>query len=397
MSEIFENPVPLSTDTTSPDALTGAGSRASACRSRRKVTKNADLKLKVALLMFAEPYPASREIADQLSREHPGLDFRAVIALFREAIKEELVKGLIMRPFPEQERVRMELELVRRYPCLRYVKLVPGSPDIARDLEPEARQRLHRDTIFDLFPAAADLIDDFLVQRDRMHRGIAKRTGTMPVTTVGVTWGKTLYLLAKFLGSTRRPPLRTPIEFLPVIGQSLHPHEVGLEADHIAMSLAETFGGKARQLPCEAFPRNAEAIALRRSEAVAAMLAKVRDVDLVVSSVGGVGVGGVEDLKLSLDPRVNAELIDSDPHRRASGRLGLWFWDRNGNELRLKTRQAIGIGLDGLRRVAANENKMSLIVTGGDRLRFDSIRGALAGGLASHLVTDTVTGEALLA
>jgi DNA-binding transcriptional regulator LsrR (DeoR family) len=105
---------------------------------------------------------------------------------------------------------------------------------------------------------------------------------------------------------------------------------------------------------------------------------------------------GVVDIHVSNDPKQNAKLCTSARDAGAVGEICYWLFGRDGREITTE-HKAIGLGYDGLREIAEDQEREVVLVCGGDKWRIRPLRIALEAGLASVLVSDTVTARQLLA
>jgi DNA-binding transcriptional regulator LsrR (DeoR family) len=127
------------------------------------------------------------------------------------------------------------------------------------------------------------------------------------------------------------------------------------------------------------------------------MRAKVRRVNVVVTSMGPIleNPDDSSEMNLSNDPALNLQLIKEARNAGAIGEVCYWCFDRDGRKVETPY-EAIGLGFDGLRRIAQDPARTVILVTGGDRRRFEPLRAALRAGLVSVLVSDTVTARYLV-
>jgi DNA-binding transcriptional regulator LsrR (DeoR family) len=161
--------------------------------------------------------------------------------------------------------------------------------------------------------------------------------------------------------------------------------------------LAELYGGVSEQLPCPAFVRSIEYDVVTQQQPIREMLRGLQACDLVLTSMGPIPDRSEDgsEITLSNDPVMNATLLQSARRDGAIGEICYSLFDRDGREVKSDYR-AIGLGFAGLRRIAADPNRQAILVTGGDRRRFEPLRAALRAGLASVLVSDTVTARYLV-
>jgi DNA-binding transcriptional regulator LsrR (DeoR family) len=214
---------------------------------------------------------------------------------------------------------------------------------------------------------------------------------------LGVAWGRTMHLIAEHLLSTPREPRPKDLQVVPIVGITsvLNPEPV--EANVIAMDIARAYRGVSAQLPCPAFVDSYEAGLVRQPKVVQQMLKKITECDAVITSMGPIPETpyGAADITLSSDAVMNEELFKSAHSEGAIGEICYWLFNRDGAPLSSK-HTAIGLGFEGLRTIARDPKRQVILVTGGDRRRFEPLKVALTAGLASVLVSDTVTARYLI-
>lgn len=387
-------------DMFSTDRSATAAPGAAAPRGRRKpvpfrgAANDPKLMLRVLHLAFRPPYLGAKAIATVLKAEHPRITFEAVSAIVHKALEDRVVEVIINRPWEEKAREELAVRLVKRFQDrgLRCVKVVAAPDEVVKANDEITRRYVHREVVTALCAATAEIIEAFIARRVR-EAWHARREGREPdVVRLAVGWGATMDRLASYLWAHAHDPLPN-LEVIPMVPASTVSHDRGLEASFVAMRIAEAYAGTCRQLPFPAFPTRGEASVLRRITANQDMLDRIGAAKMVVTSVAGVPHDGAT---VSNDPVVTAELRDSDPEQRARGRCAFWFWDERGHEVRLKKRDPMGIGMEGLRRAVIDPKRMAIVVTGGHVNRFQAVLGALRARIVSHLVTDEWTARYLI-
>lgn len=210
-------------------------------------------------------------------------------------------------------------------------------------------------------------------------RALEPRLG--PQTVLGVAWGRTVLSLAQALAEQRSPHMR----IVQISGSSLGDEEHSPEC--CTALIASRLGAK-----CENF--HAPGIVSSRSmrdrllaePGIARHFERIGDCDTVLFGVGEFHDGVVFD-----DPHLMPEQMVK-AYLRKGGIAAMMgrFIDARGNEIDgpLKGR-LICIELERLRTIPTR-----LCVAGGPA-KLDAIRAVLAGGHATHLVTDSNTALAL--
>lgn len=357
---------------------------------RNPLTHDRDLTYKLLKLTFEYPHLAAREIVPLLKSEHPKLDHQTITWMIKNAIRNGLVTTHINYPYPQGDLLTLELELLQTFPELEVAKVESMSELTTTKLGPKSRLSARRDVLLRLVRLAAGIIDRFLAARARDHGDES--------TVVGIGWGRTMFYLLRCLESERRPQYGPRVECMPILATGNTPQRQGLDGHNLATRLAEVYGGQAWPLQWPALPNNVDARGIRNSEFFTPMKAKMKDIRLVINSVSEVvDKGDAEGPWLSDDPLVNEALRRSDRWEHIRGRIGLWFYDENGFEIPLKYRQAMGIGLQRLKRIASEPDRICMTIAGGDPARVPAILGALRGRMITHLLTDEHTARALIA
>ena len=205
-----------------------------------------------------------------------------------------------------------------------------------------------------------------------------------------------LFWVLRYLTATPRPWIGPRLDFVPFIGLTARPQELGLDAYNLATRLAEIYGGRSWSLSVPALLQRFHASQAKQFTDVRRALKMLTDARLVINSVAPVKNGGAGDRKLSYDPDVNTALRRSQRWQAVCGRIGLGFFDEGGHAIPLDYHRALGIDLDALRRIATDPARCALTVTGGDPARIPALLGALRGYYISHLLTDEHTARALL-
>jgi DNA-binding transcriptional regulator LsrR (DeoR family) len=197
---------------------------------------------------------------------------------------------------------------------------------------------------------------------------------------IGVGWGLTLRAAAR---QVVRGPVRG-LTLVDVVGRP--PADDSLVA--ASRVLARAWGAEAVPVPAPAFAATPKMRAeLLRNPVVERALARAREADLIVVSVGGVD----EEATLVREGVVDAATLARLRAAGAVGDLLGHFFDARGREVRVRGLAVpIGLGLDDLRAA-----RLVVAVAAG-QAKVAAIRAAVASGLVSGLVTDETTARALL-
>jgi len=216
--------------------------------------------------------------------------------------------------------------------------------------------------------------------------------------TLGVAWGRTLRLIVEQVRSAPRKVRVPGLEVVPIVGITCEWTREPIEANVIAMRMAEAYDGQSSQLACPAFVRQEDVwIVTQRLDQVRRMLRKLPTCDAVITSMGPIpdDDNAANEITLSSDPELNTELFKAARTWSAIGEICYWLVNEQGEEVK-STRTAIGLGFAGLQNIAADATRQVILVAGGDRRRFVPLRAALRARLASVLVSDTVTARFLM-
>lgn len=232
-------------------------------------------------------------------------------------------------------------------------------PDDATDVE-----RLERVAV-----AAAHLLNE-LVQADM---------------TIGVAWGSTTAAVSRRL-------LPKPVHgttFVQLNGSG-NTHTTGLlYASEILSRFAAAYGGSAQQFPVPAFfddPRTKHAMWRERS--TRRILAMQAAMDLVVFSTGS--AGSRVPSHVYSGGYLEAQELDALDAAGVVGDVATVFFRADGSSDRIPLNdRATGPHFDVLRRVP----RRLCVVSGVSKV--DSLRGALAAGLATDLIVDEAVARAL--
>jgi DNA-binding transcriptional regulator LsrR (DeoR family) len=238
-----------------------------------------------------------------------------------------------------------------------------------------------------------------------MARRVAKHLDTLlsaaarerETFTLGVAWGRSMRTIAEHLQNRQQRIHFRGLEVVPIVGITCESTREPIEANVIAMRFAVPYGGKSSQLACPAFVPGMDAWTVRRPKQVRRMLDKLSSCDAVITSMGPIpdDENGADEISLSADRALNNELFKVARTWNAVGEICGWLFDENGQEMKTSV-TAIGLGFEGLQTIAADPQRQVILFAGGDRRRFKPLRAALRGGLASVLVSDTITARSLV-
>lgn len=215
---------------------------------------------------------------------------------------------------------------------------------------------------------AASLVPE-LVQRD---------------SVVGVSNGTTLAAMVDALRPTRRTG-SCVVQMIGSLGQDNHLRD----SPDLCRRMSEALGGTCRLMPVPLVVRTSRvAAAMRREQSVSTTLALGSRPD-----VAFVGIGATDDAGSGhiFDGLISKEADGELRARGAVGHIVGHHFDRLGRHIPSELcARTIGVSLDRLTAIP-----LVVGVAGGAR-KVDAIRGAVAGGHVSGLVTDLETASALL-
>lgn len=386
-----------------PASPPAPASRLTGRRGRELLTSREAL-VRVALATcFGHDGRPTFRAADKLASEL-RLPANVIAHLQDECFRQGVLVPRIALPSEVVDVYRLEREVKARYEQfgLRNVMLVPGLPDVLEDLERDRRCIL-RGTVLQLMTdRLVDYLDEIVLGAvRRRHSALRAKKQPRPFR-LGLAWGRTLSLLAERLSQTPRPCHLRNLEALPIIGltgtDNVHP----VEANVVAWNVAKAYGGLSAQLPASAYVRcKSQRDAILATEHVRAMLQRIRQCDVVITSMGPVlppdssVADDDSEMTLSSDPALNAELVRLARRSGAIGEICYRLFDKSGKAIK-NVLEPIGIDHDTLRAAARHPRRKVILVSGGDKQRFEPLKAALRGGFASDLISDTVTARILV-
>jgi DNA-binding transcriptional regulator LsrR (DeoR family) len=371
----------------------GTGSGGGRRKKNRGIAQNEELRIRALLERYFPGGVAGCESEREVARRL-GLTPQAVSALNQASSENGEFSVLIRLPRERVDVVRLEEAVRARYPQLKKVLLVPGLPQILEDIDQRRRRSLHTHAILAMAQRVAEHLDALVAHAGACQRAVAQAGKSFEALVIGVAWGRTMNLLAEHLLSTPREHRLLGLQVLPIVGITSSLKADPVEANIVAMNIARAFGGRAAQLPCPAFLPAHEAEIVSEIHPVKRMLERIRKANVVITSMGPIPENvSYTDITLSNDPEMSRRLFDMAREAGAIGEICYWLFDRNGREV-TTAHKGIGLGFDGLRDIAKRGEV--ILLSGGDKWRFEPLRVALEAGLASVLVSDTVTARYLV-
>lgn len=205
-----------------------------------------------------------------------------------------------------------------------------------------------------------------------------------PGHQVGVGISSTLSAVAEQL----TPQRLQGTEFVPLNGATLG-HVDESTPSSIAASFAAAYGGTARNLAAPVFVASADTYEVMRNDrGLQSAFDAARRSDLALVGVGGM----TESASIFVRRELNPDEIKDLRQAGAVGDINARFFDQSGQPVDTpRTELVLGLSLDDLSQIP-----MRVAVAAGPE-KVDALRGALHGGLLTHLVTDQPTAAALLA
>jgi DNA-binding transcriptional regulator LsrR (DeoR family) len=279
---------------------------------------------------------------------------------------------------------------------LRSVALVPGDLEILGDLDLVRRRALRTEVMQEMAAAAAKVLDDHVAAAAARQREDIAAGRTPDTFIIGVAWGRMMHLIARHLHCTARPCHLTDLHVVPIVAPTSAYRQDPVEADLVAMDIARAYGGSSSKLCSPAFVSPEHAEFLRQLPDVRRMLATARNADVLFTGMGAIPANSrAGEIRVSNDPAMNRRILDEALKTPAIGDICGALFGPDGKGVRTSI-ETIGLGLDDLRAIASDPEADVVLVTGGDRDRFEPLRVALEAGFASRLVTDTVTARYLV-
>jgi DNA-binding transcriptional regulator LsrR (DeoR family) len=205
-------------------------------------------------------------------------------------------------------------------------------------------------------------------------------------TVAFLSWSRPLMAMVRWLEPTPRPAATYVVEML----GSLQDPAVQLQVSQTTQRFAEITGGEAIFLPTPGVVASAEMreVMLEHNPFATRALQMHDGIDVAYVGIGTVPLSELLRRRMVL---LSAEEVRTLERAGAVGNINLHFYDIDGRIVASPLDgRVIGMRLEQLASV-----QRSTAVAGGPA-KFEAIRGALMGGWARALITDTVTAEALL-
>lgn len=295
--------------------------------------------------------------------------------MVKEAEKRNIVQTIVIPSLPQgHEALRQE---VREWFDLQEVGLVPGREDLMKDPCPEEKQRDREALVMLIARAAARYLEDHLDEGD----------------VLAVPWGRMLSYISRQLRPSRA---RTGLVVVPMEGaMGVEAHRVAwsFEANAIASQVAAALGGRAWQLPAPAAadPQCYEDIV--QHPLVHKALEKLQQASVAVVPIAPVDPENSTVVRMEL---LRQDQVERLRERGAVGEIAShWWFNEAGEPLTDEGSCPIGLGLDGLRRMVDQDERV-IAVVGASEQRLKPLWVALRSALVNTLITDHVTAERLL-
>jgi len=233
---------------------------------------------------------------------------------------------------------------------------------------------------------------------------------------VCINWGYTMRLFVNHVTDLeptqrqqRRSSNRRPTYFLPMVGIMGTGNRIQVaerEAYQLALELARKYDAIPLHLPCPAIIRNEEhARVVESLEPVKRSLEQLRKSQIAVTSVGFVDdkVEDYSDMTIVKQHLLTIDEVKAMRQRGACGEIANWFFDESGREKdgrdpQVRRLRPIGLGLDGLRRIANSDDGQVIAICGSDHRRLPALKACLRSQpkMISALFTDHITALQLL-
>ncbi|MFT9846177.1 sugar-binding transcriptional regulator [Aneurinibacillus sp. REN35] len=199
---------------------------------------------------------------------------------------------------------------------------------------------------------------------------------------IGVTWGTTLYHLAQAL----KPKPVHGVQIVQLKGGISHA-AINTHASEIVTLFGQAYGTTPHHLPLPAIVDHVVVKqAIEADRHIHKVLEMGKEANIAVFTVGGVGADSLL-LRLGYFTEEDLRLIKAS----AAGDICSRFFDKTGKICSESlNNRTIGLGLDYLK-----EKEQAILVAGGAK-KVEGIRGALMGGYANVLVTDSFTARTLV-
>ena len=201
--------------------------------------------------------------------------------------------------------------------------------------------------------------------------------------TVAITWGRTLKAVVNNLPAMTKPDIRV----VQALG-GINSPDVEINGAELARKLAQVIGARPILLSSPGLVASREIRdALVKDPQISRVIELAGKADIALVGVGALNPGSVARRYNIITPEEYDRLKAKD----VIGDIGLRYYNSQGEQVDDELHdRTIGLDLNQLRKV-----KRVIGVTGGAE-KVESIRAALKGKLINVLITDEITGKALL-
>lgn len=240
--------------------------------------------------------------------------------------------------------------------------------------------------------------------------------GPPPHSTACVNWGYAMRLFTNHvtdLEPTQRiaqvPRKRHNLVILPMVGIMGTGNRIQVaerEAYQLALELARKYDAEPMHLPCPAIIREPEhALVVEQVRPVRRSLELLGQATIAVTGIGHVDdhPEAYQQMTTVQQQLLTVAEVEQMHAAGAVGEIANWFFNSEGrqvddggpNGVRLKP---IGLGLDGLRRIASNADGHVIAICGADQRRLAALRACVTAEekLVTALFTDHLTATDLL-
>ncbi len=297
-----------------------------------------------------------------------GVDQSTVRRRLSQAKKEGLVRTLVVPPLDYAELTRLEQDVRYKYD-LEDVTVVVGREDIL-DMEKENAPK--EALVLMIAQAAARYLEERLTNRDILL----------------VPWGRMSNYIARQLRPSRQLPGVTVMPMVGVLALEYNP----FDANILAASIAAKLGGRSLLLPAPAIVDRKLGSTIEALPLVRRVKALYEEATAAIVPLASLDPEGSSVVRMGLR---SGDVVRGLAERGAVGEIAShWWFDRYGRIVEEAEHHAIGLGLDGLSRMAARRAKV-IAVVGASRDRIPPLKVALERGLVNTLITDHVTAKEL--
>lgn len=322
------------------------------------------------LLQVAEMY-YFLELSQSAIGDALGRTRQEVSEMLRSAKDRGIVQIRVASPMDHLDLQNLERQLKEAYPVLEDAVVTPGHPTILADSPiPSIREAI----AFSVAQAGARYLSEVLEETDVVVVGRGQ-------------------MVKNLVGSIQVSSPYTDLRIVPMLG-FLKPYMDLLDANVIAADLQRTTGGRYFWLPVPA-------IATKDQQPVLAGLAEVKRVfrlmdqaTVVISGIGTITPAKHKQLVRRGFPASELRALSQLTQSIAPlGEMGGWAFGADGQEVppSMISWRPLGFGLERMRSMVREGRGRVICAVGGDKQRFEAIRGALRGKYVNVLVTDHVT------